>query len=63
MNLTIDLNTIISGIILVLVTIGIKGIFKINGRIVKIETWVELHEKSDDERHADILKRFEGGNE
>jgi hypothetical protein len=33
-----------------------EGVRKINGRITKIETWKELHDKQDDERHAEALR-------
>ena len=36
-----------------LVEIG-QGLATMNGRLGKSETWMELHEKQDDERHQEV---------
>jgi len=46
------------------VSISLKDIAdslnKINGRVGKVETWMDLHEKQDDERHDDIKDIIRG---
>lgn len=58
MNLSVDLNTILSGVIIILTGYGVKGLMALkeqvsqqNGRLGKMETWMTGHEKIDDERH------------
>ena len=60
MNFTLDLNTVLQGIVILLCVAGVKGIFSLNKkmnticvRLGKIETWQIGHEKIDDERHTE----------
>ena len=56
MNFTLDLNTLLQGIVLIICAAGVKGIFSIYARLGKIETWQVGHEKIDDERHTETIK-------
>ena len=70
MNFSIDLNTLLSGIILLVLGAGVKGLFvmkdgiaRVHTKIGKVETWTEQHEKTDDYRFeavAESLKTIEG---
>lgn len=44
------------------ISVALKDIAKslglVNGRIGKLETWKDLHDKQDDERHKDIKERI-----
>ena len=62
MGFTLDLNTIISGTAVAVISYGVISIKKDirglidkvsiqNGRLGRIETWQGGHEKIDDERH------------
>jgi hypothetical protein len=52
-----DLSTIqamwlfLQAVIILLLGIGVKQLTKINGSVGKLNTWAELHQKQDDERH------------
>ena len=61
MTFNIDLNTLISSLAVVLISYGVKGIWALNakvgtqnGRLGKIETWMDGHTKLDDERHTQV---------
>ena len=63
MNFTLDLNTLLQGIVILLCVAGVKGIFSLNNkvsticaRLGKIETWQIGHEKLDDERYGEATK-------
>jgi len=63
LNFTLDLNTLLQGIVILLCVAGVKGIFSLNSkvsticaRLGKIETWQTGHEKIDDERHTETTK-------
>ena len=65
MNFTLDLNTLLQGIVILLCVAGVKGIFSLNSkvsticaRLGKIETWQTGHEKIDDERHTETTKNI-----
>ena len=58
MNFTLDLNTLLQGIVLIICAAGVKGIFSISARLGKIETWQVGHEKIDDERHTETTKNI-----
>ena len=63
--MNIDLNTIVSGTAVAVISYGVISIKKEiksliekvglqNGRLGKIETWTDAHTKLDDERHAQV---------
>ena len=65
MNLAIDLNTILQGIILLAIGAGVRGIFsmnkklgEMNGSIRELNIWKEEHEKNDTERFGSIRDNF-----
>lgn len=63
--MNIDLNTIVSGTAVAVISYGVISIKKEiksliekvglqNGRLGKIETWTDAHTKLDDERHTQV---------
>lgn len=61
MDFTLDLNTLINGIILTLMGAGVRGIFsirdsifQINSKISNQELWTEMHEDEDNRRFEEI---------
>lgn len=65
-----DLNFIMNVAIIALLWFGGRALIrhltalteqvtKTNGRVIKLETWTEGHEKQDDERHAEVLRHLE----
>lgn len=62
----IDLNTVLTSLVAVGVVSTLRMLFlmrdqllKLNGRVAVNEKWQESHEKSDDERHGEIIKAVE----
>lgn len=67
MELTFDLNVILSGLIIILLGAAVKGIFairdevsKVGKQVVKLETWSVDHDKQDDERYEHLLSEIAG---
>jgi len=65
MNFTIDVNTILQGIILLAIGAGVRGIFsmnkkigEMNGSVRELVVWKEEHEKKDSERFGSIKDNF-----
>ena len=65
MNLIIDLNTILQGIILLAVGAGVKGIFsmnkklgEMNGSIRELNIWKDGHEQKDDRNYEQTRDGF-----
>ena len=63
MNFTLDLNTLLQGVVLIVVAAGLKGIFSINSKVTilcaklgKMEVWQTGHEKIDDERQERMIE-------
>lgn len=58
MDMTINLNTILEGLILFGVCWTLKQVSGLGASVGKLETWTDQHEKQDDDRHGDILDRL-----
>lgn len=54
MNINLDLNTIIQGIIVACVVYGIKLQIGMSNSLIALKVWSEAHSKQDDERHTDL---------
>lgn len=61
--MTMDLNTIITSITVALLVWGIKSMAAINTEVNGLSAWRVSHDKQDDERHQDMVKRFEKAEE
>lgn len=50
-ELTTTIFLFLQTVILLLLGIGIKTLMGINGKVSKLDSWTEAHQKQDDERH------------
>lgn len=69
MEVTLNLNSILQGVTIILVVWGVKGIFSLdrklnaqNGKLGKIETWMAGHEELDNVRFHELHERMEQQN-
>lgn len=59
MNLAIDIGLILQSLAIVGIAWILKRVDKVDRTSVKVETWMEAHERQDDERHEENLRRFD----
>lgn len=52
-------NTIANIVLLYLAWQIYGEVRKTNGRLIKLETWQNIHEKADDDRHREISQRLD----
>lgn len=58
MEVSLNLGTIFSGVLVILLTYGIKLLLGLDKQMSKFGQWTESHDKQDDERHLDLTKRI-----
>ena len=59
MNVSFDVNTVLSGIIIILTGAGLRAVFMMKTKLDTIQAWCQYHEKQDDERHEAVIVRLD----
>lgn len=58
MEVSINISTVINGIVVLFLAWGCKLIYGVDKKITELGQWAKQHDKQDDERHLDLTKRI-----